>query len=79
MFFAGQLHRAMQGAGTDETTLNRVMVSRAEIDMEEIKKAFMSKYGKTLYNFIKVRRGEGGSPDGDGRERMGGNGWEGWR
>lgn len=52
-YFAGQLHRAMKGIGTDEDTLTRVMVSRCEIDMEQIKRAFKDKYGKTLYSFIK--------------------------
>ena len=44
----------LQGLGTDEDTLTRVMVSRSEIDLQQIKARFMGKYGKTLYSFIKV-------------------------
>ena len=53
-YFAEQLHKSMKGAGTDEDTLNRIMVSRCEKDMEEIKRAFHAKYGKSLFSFIKV-------------------------
>ena len=44
----------LQGLGTDEDTLTRVMVSRSEIDLQQIKARFRGKYGKTLYSFIKV-------------------------
>ena len=54
-FFAGKLYKSMKGAGTDDETLIRVMVSRCEVDMENIKTSFKSQYGKTLYSFIKVR------------------------
>lgn len=54
----------MKGIGTDEDTLTRVMVSRCEIDMEQIKRAFKDKYGKTLYSFIKVRERRGGEKGG---------------
>jgi len=43
----------MHGAGTDDTTLIRVVVSRCEIDMEHIKKAFFDKYSKSLAKMIK--------------------------
>lgn len=52
-FFSEQLYRSMKGAGTDENTLNRIMVSRSEKDMETIKTAFAAKYKKSLYSFIK--------------------------
>lgn len=48
-----------QGLGTDDATLVRVMVSRCEVDMVQIKSAFRAKYYKSLESFIKVRR-EGG-------------------
>lgn len=44
-----------QGLGTTDSALVRIMVSRAEIDMLDIKAEFMKMYGKTLYSFIKVR------------------------
>ena len=53
-FFSNALLKSMKGAGTDEATLNRVMVSRSEIDMEDIKEVFKKKNGKTLYSYIKV-------------------------
>ncbi|XP_035234523.1 annexin A4-like [Anguilla rostrata] len=52
-FFAERLYKSMKGMGTNDDTLIRIMVSRAEIDMEDIKKQFFKKYGKTLYSFIK--------------------------
>ena len=41
--------------GTDENTLTRVMVSRSEVDMQQIKACFQAKYGKSLYSFIEVK------------------------
>ena len=46
-----------QGFGTDDSTLVRVMVSRCEVDMVQIKKKFHTKYYKTLGSFIKVGEG----------------------
>ena len=43
-----------QGAGRDEQALTRVMVSRCEVDMEEIKDRFKHHYGETLESYIKV-------------------------
>lgn len=56
-FFAEQLYKSMKGLGTDEDTLNRIMISRCEVDMAKIKAAFKAKYGKTLHSFIKVIQG----------------------
>lgn len=44
----------LKGLGTDDKTLVRVMVSRCEVDMVEIKSVFERTYGKTLDSFIKV-------------------------
>lgn len=41
-----------QGAGTDEKTLTRVMVSRSEIDLLNIRQEFVEKYDKSLYQAI---------------------------
>ncbi|NXF84907.1 ANXA4 protein, partial [Eubucco bourcierii] len=43
----------LQGLGTDDSTLIRVMVSRSELDMLEIRKEFLAMYGKSLHSFIK--------------------------
>ena len=44
----------MKGLGTDEAAVIRVMVSRSEIDLTQIKDAFQKEYGKSLLGFIKV-------------------------
>jgi annexin A7/11 len=52
-YFAGRLYKSMKGAGTDDQTLIRVVVSRCEVDMVQIKDAFQRNYGKSLVQFIK--------------------------
>nr|CAI9706577.1 unnamed protein product [Rangifer tarandus platyrhynchus] len=52
-YFAERLYKSMKGLGTDDDTLIRVMVSRAEIDMLDIRANFKRLYGKSLYSFIK--------------------------
>ncbi|MCJ8742702.1 hypothetical protein PDJAM_G00085280 [Pangasius djambal] len=52
-FFAERLYKSMKGLGTTDSILIRVMVSRAEIDMLDIKAEFLKMYGKTLNSFIK--------------------------
>nr|XP_009940951.1 PREDICTED: annexin A6 [Opisthocomus hoazin] len=52
-YFAERLHKAMKGLGTRDNTLIRIMVSRSEIDMLDIREVFRTKYEKSLYNMIK--------------------------
>ncbi|CAN9504892.1 unnamed protein product [Ophioblennius macclurei] len=52
-FFAERLYKSMKGLGTTDTVLIRTMVSRAEIDMLDIKAQFQKMYGKSLHSFIK--------------------------
>lgn len=47
-YFAERLYKAMHGAGTDEETLTRIVVGRAEKDLVEIKERFMDLYSKSL-------------------------------
>ncbi|CAM8876462.1 unnamed protein product [Rhodiola kirilowii] len=51
-YFAKVLHKAMKGLGTNDTTLVRVIVTRAEIDMQYIKQEYRKKYGKTLNDAV---------------------------
>uniref|UniRef100_A0A4W6EX70 Annexin n=1 Tax=Lates calcarifer TaxID=8187 RepID=A0A4W6EX70_LATCA len=53
-YFAERLHKAMQGAGTKDRTLIRIMVSRSEVDMLDIRVHYVRTYGKSLYTHISV-------------------------
>jgi len=47
-YFADRLFHSMKGAGTKDDTLIRVIVSRSEIDLVQIKAEFQRTHGKTL-------------------------------
>jgi hypothetical protein len=51
-FFAERLHNSMKGAGTDDSALVRLIVSRSEIDLAYVAQAFHSFYNKSLNEFI---------------------------
>ncbi|KAM6923803.1 annexin A5a [Xenentodon cancila] len=51
-FFAESLHKSMRRAGTDDGTLIRIMVSRSEVDMLDIRASFKKMYGQSLYSTI---------------------------
>ncbi|XP_038628446.1 annexin A6 isoform X1 [Tachyglossus aculeatus] len=52
LFFADKLYKSMKGAGTDEKTLTRIMVSRSEIDLLNIRREFIDMYDKSLHHVI---------------------------
>lgn len=43
----------MKGLGTNDTTLIRIVVTRAEMDMQYIKAEYQKKYGKTLNDAVR--------------------------
>ncbi|KAG9281309.1 annexin A6 isoform X2, partial [Astyanax mexicanus] len=52
MFFAKRLYKSMKGLGTADNTLIRIMISRSEIDMLDIRECFRLRYEKSLHNMI---------------------------
>ena len=51
-WFAKKAYKAMKGPGTDEKTLNRVIASRAEIDMDDIRDYYFRDRNTDLRNDI---------------------------
>jgi len=51
-YFASRLYNSMKGAGTKDNTLIRIVASRCEVDMVQIKQEFQKIYGKPLESFI---------------------------
>uniref|UniRef100_K7GGQ3 Annexin n=1 Tax=Pelodiscus sinensis TaxID=13735 RepID=K7GGQ3_PELSI len=51
-FFADRIYHSMKGAGTDDSTLVRIVVTRSEIDLVQIKQLFTQMYQKTLATMI---------------------------
>uniref|UniRef100_A0A672GRT6 Annexin n=1 Tax=Salarias fasciatus TaxID=181472 RepID=A0A672GRT6_SALFA len=52
-YFAETLYYAMKGAGTDDNTLIRVMVSRSEVDLLDIRADFRRLFACSLHSMIK--------------------------
>ncbi|XP_006108132.3 annexin A5 [Myotis lucifugus] len=52
-YLAETLYYAMKGAGTDDHTLIRVIVSRSEVDLFNIRKEFRKNFATSLYSMIK--------------------------
>lgn len=52
-YFAKRLHKAMDGAGTDDGSLIRIIVARSEIDLQNVKDEFEQMYNKTLISAVR--------------------------
>ncbi|CAB3402655.1 unnamed protein product [Caenorhabditis bovis] len=52
-FFAQQLYASMEGFGTRDNDLIRVLVTRSEVDLELIKQEFETLYNKSLAEVVK--------------------------
>lgn len=52
-FFAERLHKSMEGIGVRHDTITRIVVSRSEIDLADIRSAYEQKYGKSLEAKVK--------------------------
>ncbi|XP_034044308.1 annexin A5b [Thalassophryne amazonica] len=52
-YFAETLYYSMKGAGTDDNTLIRVMVSRSEVDLLDIRREFRRLFPTSLHSMIK--------------------------
>uniref|UniRef100_A0A672IGQ0 Annexin n=1 Tax=Salarias fasciatus TaxID=181472 RepID=A0A672IGQ0_SALFA len=53
-YFADRLYKAMKGLGTDDRALIRIMVSRSEVDLFNIRKEFKETHDASLHEFIQV-------------------------
>uniref|UniRef100_A0A2H6N7C4 Annexin n=1 Tax=Micrurus carvalhoi TaxID=3147026 RepID=A0A2H6N7C4_9SAUR len=51
-FFADKLYKSMKGAGTDDQTLIRIIVSRSETDLLNIRREFWELYDKSLHHMV---------------------------
>uniref|UniRef100_A0A3Q3IQG2 Annexin n=1 Tax=Monopterus albus TaxID=43700 RepID=A0A3Q3IQG2_MONAL len=63
-YLADRLYKAMKGLGTDDRALIRIMVSRSEIDLFNIRKEFKEAYDASLHEFIQ------GDTSGDYRKTL---------
>ena len=52
-YFATRVHDAVKGLGTKDHLLIRVIVSRSEIDMPQIKQYYKDLFGKDMYDDVK--------------------------
>ncbi|XP_062333347.1 annexin A5b isoform X2 [Osmerus eperlanus] len=63
-YFAETLYNSLKGAGTEDQTLMRVMVSRSEVDMMDIRAEYRKMFACSLHSMIK------GDTSGDYRKTL---------
>ncbi|XP_054155808.1 annexin-B12-like [Oppia nitens] len=51
-YYAVRLYSCIHGMGTDDETITRILISRSEIDLEDIKDAYKKKYNRKLTDDI---------------------------
>lgn len=51
-YFAELLYNSMKGFGTRDTDLIRIIVTRSEVDLADIRNAYQQMYGTSLENAI---------------------------
>lgn len=56
-YYAHELYESMVGAGTRDNDLIRLLVSKSEDNLQEIKTQYYSMYGKSLYDAVKSELG----------------------
>ncbi|XP_033822250.1 annexin A6 isoform X1 [Periophthalmus magnuspinnatus] len=69
LYFADRLYKAMKGLGTDDRALIRIMVSRSEVDLFNIRKEFKETHDTSLHDFIQVETSIGDT-SGDYRKTL---------
>ncbi|MED6145335.1 hypothetical protein PIB30_024086, partial [Stylosanthes scabra] len=52
-YYAKSLYRSIKGGKRGIETLARTLISRVEVDMDDINKVFKEKYGKELADFVR--------------------------
>jgi len=53
-YFALKMQKAMKGLGTDDQALVRIIISRSECDMVQIKNSFEQQFQGRLADWIRV-------------------------
>ncbi|CAH1988858.1 unnamed protein product [Acanthoscelides obtectus] len=54
LFFARRLHKSMKGMGTNDQQLVRIVVTRCEVDMVQIKQEYQAKYESSLEDDLRA-------------------------
>ena len=52
-YFATRVHEALKGAGTKDKLLMRILITRDEVDMPQIKECYKKLYGKDIVKAVK--------------------------